>query len=140
MARTAVIFPLFFFALTASLNAGDRRAAPGDEGATPTPEAPAAPAVSTVRQEEMTLAEMEGFFGELKVGSPLRLNFTNGSEYAGNFEGKELEKPVIYCRQGLLNRDEVPLQKVSEAYVIVSSTRTVRIRRTDVRPAPSPSE
>ena len=114
--------------------AGDAQA-----GAAASPPAPRRmKSVETIEQQEMNLAEMEKFFGGLDEGTALRLTYANGSEYAGNFQGKATDRPLIYCRKGLFARYDVPLENVVAAYVMLSSTHTVRIRRTDLEWASRP--
>jgi len=79
----------------------------------------------------MTLGEMTEYFSNLKIGTAIRLTFSNGADFAGNFEGREPGRALIYCRRGLAPVRQVPLRKVVDAYVIESSTLTVRIHRSD---------
>jgi hypothetical protein len=88
---------------------------------------------TTLEQRTMTLPELDDFFETLKVGTAMRLTFVNGAEYAGNFERKVSGKSVVVCRSGLLSRRQVSLATVKQAYFLLSSTDTLRIRRADLR-------
>lgn len=87
------------------------------------------PTVQTVTQEQMTLPELRAFFDALDRGAAVRLVYRNGSEYAGNYSGGDSAKPQIFCRKGVSGVEPVPLEAVTDAYVFVTDSHLVRIRR-----------
>ena len=111
--------------------AGDAPVSPPAESSVTVSAAAPADDVPTVQQEMLTLPEIDAFFDKLKMGTAVRLTYINGAEYAGNFEGKVEGRSAIICRDGIFSRRTVPLATVRQAYVMLSSTDTVRIRRSD---------
>ena len=97
----------------------------------PSPSPHAGKPVSTIEQRLMSVGEMVDFFSNLKVGTALRLTYSNGAEFAGNFEGREPGRALIYCTRDIGVRRQVPLRKVMDAYIIVSATHTLRIHHKD---------
>ena len=133
--RTAIFLSILTLGAGVS-GAGGRRYQPLAE--TPAAVEPSPPprserdrSLDVLEQRQMSIGEMVAYFTDLKPGTALRLTYSNGAEYAGNFEGREPGRALIYCRNGLCARRQVPLRKVMDAYVIVSSTWTLRIHQKD---------
>lgn len=130
----SAIFLSVLMLCAAAMQAGGRRYQPAAllEGeSAPSPAPSREKRVETLEQRIMTIGEMIQYFTDLRQGTALRLTYSNGAEYAGNFEGREPGRALIYCRNGLGARRQVPLRKVVDAYIIESSTLTVRIHQRD---------
>ena len=84
---------------------------------------------ATVTQERMTLSQLTHFFDTIDRGTPVRLTYRNGSEYAGTYSGGETGKAAIFCRKGMAPAEEVPLDAVTDAFVFVTADHLVRIKR-----------
>jgi hypothetical protein len=130
------IRPAFIFSILALLTAGGafaERYHPGapqaSPSASPSPSPTPGEHLTTLEQRQMSIGEMVEFFSDLKLGTALRLTYSNGSDFAGNFDGREPGRALIYCRRGFGARRQVPLRKVMDAYVIMSSTLTVRVHQ-----------
>ncbi|MBV9079488.1 MAG: hypothetical protein JO102_00040 [Elusimicrobia bacterium] len=86
----------------------------------------------SVSQQYLSLAEMSTYFDDVKKGTPVRLVFRNGSQFAGNFERKDPDQRIIYCRRGLGGLKTVPLESVVEAYLMPTNAEMVRLKRADL--------
>jgi hypothetical protein len=85
---------------------------------------------ATVTQERMTLQDLTAFFDTIDPGSPVRLIYKNGSEYAGTYARGETGKTAIVCKKGIMaTAEEVPLDTVTDAFVFISGDHLVRIKR-----------
>jgi hypothetical protein len=133
--QTAMVLSILLAVPAVGWAGGRRYQPPADPaataGASPSPELPREKPIEKLEQRILTLGEMVEYFTNLKEGTALRLTYANGSEYAGNFVGREPGRALIYCRNGLAGQRQVPLRKVMDAYVIVSSSLTVRIHQKD---------
>lgn len=87
--------------------------------------------METLRQERMTPDEIFEFFKGLTPGKAVRLVFTNGSEYAGNFVGLGGSPSILRFRRGFRAADVVDCRRISEAHLLLDRRTSLRIVRMD---------